>query len=56
MLKKAWEAIALLVVLVIVVNIIIVSLTPYFPVVGLTVLLVIAGVLVKTFWFKRKHW
>lgn len=56
MFKKVWEALFLVIVLVVGVQLAIASLRPLLPILGLVLLGIITGVLVKVFWFKRKFW
>ena len=51
--RKVWEALALLVVVVIAANIIIASVTPYLPVLGLIVILVIGIALFRLVILRR---
>jgi hypothetical protein len=56
MLRKGWEAIALLVVVVVAVQLVVVAIQPFLPILGLVVIGIITGVLVKVFIIKRKFW
>jgi hypothetical protein len=56
MFKKVWEALFLLAVLVFGVQLAIASLRPLLPILGIVLLVIITGVLVKVFWFRRKFW
>lgn len=56
MLRKVWEALGLLIVLVIAVNLIIASLKPFLPILGLVVIAIIGGALVKLLFFRQKFW
>lgn len=56
MLKKVLEAAGALVVVVIAVNLMIVSVRPYLPYLGLVVLLIITGVLVRLAFYRKKFW
>jgi hypothetical protein len=56
MLKKGWEAIALLVLLVVAVNLIMAAIQPFLPTLGVVVLIIIVGAIVKVLITKRKFW
>lgn len=56
MLRKVWEALFLLIVLVVAVQLAIASIRPYLPVLGFVLIAIISGTLVRIFWFKRKFW
>lgn len=54
--RKVWEAIGLLIVLVVAVNLILASLKPLLPILGVIILCIITGVLVKVAFFRQKFW
>lgn len=56
MLKKVLEGAAALVVVVIAVNLMVVSVRPYLPYLGLVVVLIIVGVVVKLAFLRKKFW
>lgn len=56
MLKKVWEALFLLMVLMVTVQLALASLRPYLPVLGIVLIGIITGGLIRIVWFKRKFW
>lgn len=56
MLKKVLEGAAALAIVVIAFNLMVVSVRPYLPYLGIVVLLIITGVLLKLAFFRKKFW
>lgn len=56
MLKKVWECIALLVVLVVGVQLVLASLQPWLPILGLVVIGIITAALIRLVFFRRWFW
>ncbi|MFM9793286.1 hypothetical protein [Streptomyces turgidiscabies] len=56
MLKKVWESIALLVVLVVVVHLALASIQPWLPVLGIVVLGIITAALIRLVFFRKWFW
>lgn len=54
MMKKAWELIALLIVIVVVGNLIAISVQPFLPILGIVVVLIVSGLLVRFFFFRNR--
>jgi hypothetical protein len=56
MFKKVWEALFLFVVIMVVANVVVASIRPFMPLLGLMVVLVIIGGLIHVVFIRKKFW